>query len=66
MKSLDKLAFGIAGLILAGSAMAAVGVHVQASAGPTIVRTFTTSVGTHYFNGTQLVTCTPTGACAAQ
>jgi hypothetical protein len=40
--------------------------RIPLSADPTIVRTFTTSVGTHYFNGSQLVTCTPTGACAAQ
>lgn len=37
-------------------------------AGPTppVVRTFTTTLGTHYFNGTQLVTCTTTGACSVQ
>lgn len=33
---------------------------------PTIVRTFTTTLGDHYFNGTQLVTCATSSSCTTQ
>lgn len=33
---------------------------------PTVVRTFTTTAGAHYFNGTQLVTCRALRDCSVQ